>query len=107
VHKEIGPGLLESAYESCLTDELISRGLTIKTQVSLPIKFKGKEHKDAYRIDLLVEDCLIVEIKSVETLQLVHKQQVLTYLRFSGRRLGLLINFNSGLIKDGIKRVVL
>jgi len=107
VHKEIGPGLLESAYEACLEEELKSRGLNVKTQIKLPISYKRLELKDAYRIDLLVDDCLVVEIKSVETIQFVHKQQVLTYLRFSGHRLGLLINFNAGLIKDGIKRVIL
>ena len=107
VHKEIGPGLLESAYEACLVQELKSRGINVKTQINLPITYKGLELKDAYRIDILVENSLVVEVKSIETLLPVHKQQLLTYLRFSGYRLGLLINFNAGLIKDNIKRVAL
>jgi GxxExxY protein len=106
VHRELGPGLLESAYETCLADELRSRGVDVKTQVSMPISYKGRELKDAYRLDILVNDCLIVEIKSIENILPVHKAQLLTYLRFSGIKLGLLINFNTSLIKDGVKRVI-
>ncbi len=106
VHRELGPGLLESAYEACLADELRSRGVDVKTQISMPVSYKGRELKDAYRLDMLVNDCLIVEIKSVESILPVHKAQLLTYLRFSGLRLGLLVNFNTALIKDGLKRVI-
>jgi GxxExxY protein len=106
VHKEIGPGLLESAYETCLVDLLREINLDVKTQISMPVNFRGKELKDAYRIDILVNDCLIVEIKSIQRILPVHRMQLLTYLKFSGCRLGLLINFNEALIKDGISRVI-
>jgi GxxExxY protein len=106
VHRELGPGLLESAYEACLVDELRRRGAVVKTQVSMPITYKGTELKDAYRIDLLVNDCLVVEVKSIESILPVHKAQLLTYLKFSGYRLGLLINFNNTLLKNGIKRII-
>lgn len=107
VHRTLGPGLLESVYEVCLEHELCNRGLTVERQVSLPIVY-GKVHLDAgLRLDLLVSNSVIVELKSVEALLPVHRAQVLTYLKLTGHRLGLLINFNVPLIRNGIKRIVL
>ena len=106
IHRELGPGLLESAYETCLVDLLRDRGLDVKTQISMPVTFRGKDIKDAYRIDILVNDCLIIEVGSIKSILPVHRMQLLTYLKFSGYRLVLLINFNETLIKDGISRVV-
>ena len=107
VHKELGPGLLESAYEICLAHELRKRGLSVKTQISMPIIYDNLKLEDVYRIDILVEDCLVVELKSIDAILPVHRSQLLTYLKFSGHRLGLLLNFNAGTIKEGTKRVVL
>jgi GxxExxY protein len=107
VHKLMGPGLLESAYEECLRQELGLRGITYRHQVDLPITYKGVALETVYRIDLLVEDAVIVEIKSVEAILPVHEAQLLTYLRLSGRRVGLLINFNVATLKEGIMRRVL
>ena len=99
--------MLESVYEVCLAHEIRKRGLSVQRQVSLPIVY-GSVHLDAgLRLDLLIEDCLLVELKAVEQLLPVHKAQVLTYLKLTGHRLGLLINFNVPRIRDGIKRVVL
>ena len=106
VHKALGPGLLESAYEICLERELIIRGLTVKRQVSLPLIYKDIRCDIGYRVDLLVENKVIIEIKSVEALNDVHIAQVLTYLKLSQCKLGLLINFNVKLLKDGLKRLV-
>jgi GxxExxY protein len=105
VHRQLGPGLLEKVYEECLIHELTLRGLKIESQVSLPIEYKGLRIENAYRIDILLEDSVIIEVKAVETMLRVHESQLLTYLRLTNHRLGLLINFNSPLIKDGIKRV--
>lgn len=107
VHKALGPGLLESAYQACLEIELEKRGLSSLSQCLLPIRYDGVAVEGAYRIDLLVGDQLVVELKSVDRLLPVHSAQLLTYLRLSGNRLGLLINFNTPLIKDGIKRIAL
>jgi GxxExxY protein len=106
VHKQIGPGLLESTYETCLLYELKQLGLDTKRQLALPVIYKGVKLDAGYRIDLLVEDKVIVEIKSVEALANIHTAQLLTYLRLKQLKLGLLINFNSVLIKNGLKRIV-
>jgi GxxExxY protein len=106
VHKSLGPGLLESAYEVALKKELELRGFRVRQQVGLPVVYKDEKTDLGYRIDLLVEDKVVVEVKSVEALHDVHLAQILTYLRLSHRRLGLLINFNVKMLKDGIRRVI-
>ncbi len=106
VHKALGPGLLESAYEACMERELVGRGLTVERQAGLPLVYKDIRCDVGYRIDLLVESKVIVEVKSVEALNDVHIAQVLTYLKLSRCKLGLLINFNVKLLRDGIKRLV-
>ena len=106
VHRDLGAGLLEMTYELSLEHELELRGIKSERQVSLPIIYKGQVIPDAYRIDLLVDDCLVIEIKTVSALTPVHFAQVLTYLRMSGNRLGLLINFHNIRLADGIKRLV-
>jgi GxxExxY protein len=106
VHVALGPGLLESVYEAVLAHELQQRGLRVRRQVPISIVYEGMRLEDAFRADLLVEDLLIVEVKSTESSPPVHKKQLLTYLRLSGRKLGLLINFGAPVIKDGITRVV-
>lgn len=105
VHKELGPGLLESAYECCMVYELKMRGVEVETQKELPIFYKGIQLNLSYRIDLFVGGKVMVELKSVQGLNDIHKAQLITYLRLSKTKLGLLINFNEKLIKDGIKRV--
>ncbi|MBI3743221.1 MAG: GxxExxY protein [Chloroflexi bacterium] len=107
VHRELGPGLLESVYEQCLCHELAQRDVPWRSQVTLPIVYKGLRLESGLRLDLLVGDAVVVEIKSVDALLPLHEAQVLTYLRLSQRRLGLLINFNVRLLKDGIRRLVL
>lgn len=107
VHKALGPGLLESAYEKCLKFELENKNLNVKNQLSIPIKYKNIFVDCAYRIDLLVEDRVIVELKTVEKILPIHLSQLLTYLRFKELRLGLIINFNVRLVKDGIERLIL
>ncbi len=107
VHNALGPGLLESVYEACLAHELKKRGLKIASQVSLPITYDGIRLDAGLRLDMLVEDCVIVELKAVDALLPVHQAQVLTYLKLTGHRLGLLINFNVPVIRHGIKRMVL
>lgn len=106
VHKHLGPGLLESAYEACLFYELKKAGLKAERQRSMPIVYKELTLDTAYRLDLLIEDKLIVEIKSIEEFHDIHTAQVLTYLKFSGTRLGLLINFNVPKLKFGLKRLI-
>ncbi|REJ75227.1 MAG: GxxExxY protein [Acidobacteria bacterium] len=106
VHKEIGPGLLESAYEECLSFELETQGLSIKRQVPLPITYKGKVLSCGYRMDILVENEIILELKTVKKIEELHKAQLLSYLRMSGRHLGLILNFHSAYMKQGIKRIV-
>jgi GxxExxY protein len=107
VHRDLGPGLLESTYEASLMYELELQGFEVKRQLSLPIRYKDLEIEDAYRIDLLVEDSLIIEVKTVESLLPIHTAQLLTYLRMSEKHLGLLINFHTVRLIDGIKRQVL
>jgi GxxExxY protein len=107
VHKLLGPGLLESVYEECLCHELSLRGLAYRRQVDLPITYKGATLASGYRVDILVEDVIIVELKSIEALLPIHEAQLLTYLRLSGIRVGLLINFNVTAVKEGIMRRVL
>lgn len=106
IHKILGPGLLESAYEECLYYELIKYGLSVQKQKTLPLVYEEVKLEAGYRIDLLIENKLIVEIKSVEALNDVHLAQVLTYLKLSDCKLGLLINFNTSLFKNGVKRVI-
>lgn len=106
VHTALGPELLESAYEGCLAHELRQRGLRVATQIGLPVRYLGVEVEVGYRIDILVEDLVIVELKSVEGLALIHEAQLLTYLQLSGKKLDLLVNFNVVHLKDGIKRRV-
>jgi len=107
VHRALGPGLLESVYEACLEHELKSRGAEVRRQVQLPVEYKGIRIDAGLRLDLLVNNCVVVELKTVDALAPVHKAQVLTYLKLTGHRLGLLINFNVPLIRDGIQRVIL
>lgn len=107
VHTALGPGLLESAYQGCLAWELQQLNLKVETQVTLPLVYQGIKIDAGYRIDLLVEDLVIVEVKAVEALLPVHKAQLLSYLRLSGIRLGLLINFNVKYVVDGITRLIL
>jgi len=106
VHSALGPGLLESAYQICLIRELKRRGLAVESQVPTAVRYEGEILDAGYRADLLVEDCVLVELKSVETVLPIHKAQLLSYLRLSGRQVGLLINFNVEHLKDGIKRVI-
>jgi GxxExxY protein len=106
VHTELGPGLLESTYCACLQHELRMAGLRSMTQVGLPVVYRGVKLDLGYRMDLLVEDLLVVEIKSVDAISTVHQAQILSYLKLSGKSLGLLINFNVVHLKDSIKRFV-
>jgi GxxExxY protein len=106
IHKNVGPGLLESAYESALEYELLEKGFNVKRQVRMPFHYKSIELETGYVIDLIINDLVLIEVKSVKELSPVHKSQTLTYLKLSGLKLGLLINFNSFLLKDGIKRIV-
>ena len=106
IHRDLGPGLFETVYERILEVELTKRGLTVVRQKPIPIVYHGVLFEAGFRCDLLVENKVIVEVKSIETLHPVHRKQVLTYLRFADKRLGLLINFNVALIKDGIVRLV-
>ncbi len=106
VHTALGPGLLESVYETTMAYELRKNGLTVATQVAIPIHYDGTELETAFRIDLLVENCVIVELKSVEKINPVYEAQLLTYLRLSNMRLGYLINFFVPRLKQGIKRMV-
>jgi len=106
VHRRLGPGLLESAYEECLVHEMSLRGLQIRRQVPVPVIYKGIKLECGYRIDLVVENKVVVELKSIEAIAPVHEATVLTYLRLSGHSLGLLINFNVSVLKDGVRRFV-
>lgn len=106
IHKDLGPRLLESVYEELLFHELVNKRLNVKRQLPMPFSYKGNEFETAYRLDLLVEDKVIVELKSVEKLAPVYYAQLLTYLRLSDKKLGLLINFNEKLLRDGVHRVV-
>ena len=105
IHRKYGPGLFESTYEACLEYELLKNGLKVEKQLSLPLKYEDLMIENAYRIDLLIEDKLIVEVKTVSELSEIHFSQILTYLKLSDKKLGLLINFNVPLFKDGVRRV--
>ncbi|MBN2548759.1 MAG: GxxExxY protein [Anaerolineales bacterium] len=106
VHRQLGPGLLESAYQTCLAYELTQRGLNVACELTLPIRYDGHEIESGYRIDMLVENCIIIENKVVDQITPVHEAQLLTYLKLKGCWLGFLINWNVTKIKDGIKRYV-
>jgi GxxExxY protein len=106
LHRELGPGLLESVYEAVLAAELLQRGLSVERQVPVTIRYKGMTFDEAFRADLVVEDKVIVELKSVERVSEAHKKQVQTYLRLTGCKLGFLLNFGEALMKRGITRVV-
>ena len=107
VHRALGPGLLESVYEECLGYELLQRGMHCQRQAPLPVRYKYDQLECGYRIDLIVNNVLIVELKSIDSLQGIHEAQLMTYLRLSGKKVGLLINFNVMLLKDGIVRRVI
>lgn len=107
VHKALGPGLLENAYEQCLAIELSDRGLEVCRQVPVPVFFKGRQIDLAYRMDMLVNDLVVLELKAVEKLMPVHEVQLMTYMRLSGRKTGLLINFHTPYLRDSIVRRVL
>jgi GxxExxY protein len=104
VHKTLGPGLLESVYEECLAYELFSQRLLVERQVPLPVIYKNIELECGYRIDILVENSVIIELKSIEELMPVHEAQILTYMKLTNKEVGLLINFNVNLLKEGIVR---
>lgn len=106
VHKELGPGLLESVYESCLFHEIEKAGLSVQKQITLPVHYKGHTIDQGFRLDLLVDDKLIIEVKSCEKNLPIHKAQLITYLKLAQKPLGLLINFNEQLLKNGIERVI-
>lgn len=106
VHSAVGPGLLEKAYETCLAYELRTAGLNVKTQTALPLVYKGLKIDVACRLDLLVNDLVVIELKSVDALAAIHQAQLISYLKLSKKKLGLLINFNVVHLRDGIKRVV-
>ena len=107
VHKELGPGLLESVYEACLCHELKKQGVPVECQVDLPIIYKGEITGKSYRIDMFVDNCVIVELKSVDTINPIHEAQLLTYMKLLNINLGLLINFNVELLKTGVRRRIL
>ena len=107
VHKQLGPGLLESAYEECLHQELMECGISSVKQVPMPLIYKGRKLELGYRLDLLVEDKVVIEVKSVDCLNPVHTAQLMTYLKLSGCKIGLLINFNVAFLKDGIRRFII
>ena len=106
VHRQLGPGLLESAYQACLAHELRKRGMKVECEVPQPVRYDGLQIDAGYRIDMLVEDVILVENKAVQSILPVHEAQLLTYLKLSDRRLGFLVNWNVARIKDGIKRMV-
>ena len=106
VHSVLGPGLLESAYQACLAQELRNRGFEVVTEVAMPVVYEGHKLEVGYRIDLVVEHRIVVEVKSVEALHPIHQAQLLSYMRLSGIPVGLLINFNVLRLRDGIKRMV-
>jgi len=106
VHTALGPGLLESVYETCTSYEISQSGLQVSTQLALPVTYQGIKMDAGLRLDMIVEDCVIVEFKAVETMNPVYEAQVITYLKLTGIRLGYIINFNVVRLKDGIKRIV-
>jgi GxxExxY protein len=105
VHSELGPGLLESVYEIALAYELRQRGFLVERQIPVPVQYRGIKFDEGYRLDLVVNDLVIVEIKSIEAVTAIHRKQILTYLRMTNRPLGLILNFNVNLMKDGISRI--
>ena len=107
VHRHLGPGLLESTYEDCLCFELAAEGITFERQLQLPVTYKGAKLDAGYRLDILVASRLVVEVKAVERIVAIHEAQLLTYLRMSGHRVGLILNFNHAVLKDGIRRLAL
>lgn len=107
VHKALGPGILEKVYEACFCYELNKKGLSYKRQVDVPIVYDGLTFEEGFRLDVLIEDLVICELKAVDTMHPVWEAQILSYLKLSGKRLGFLINFNERYIKDGIKRIIL
>jgi GxxExxY protein len=104
VHRNLGPGLLESAYEECLVYELKSAGLIAERQVAVPVVYKDIKLECGYRIDILAENTVVIELKTVDGFAAVHEAQILTYMKFASKKIGLLINFNVAMLKDGIKR---
>jgi GxxExxY protein len=106
VHRTLGPGLLESSYEQCICHELALRGLSFERQKPIALNYKGTKLDCGYRLDIVVESAIILELKSCEQIEPIHKAQLLTYLKLSGLKLGLILNFNTGLMRDGIIRVV-
>jgi len=106
VHRALGPGLLESAYQNCLAYELRKRGLRVDCEVTLPIVYDGQQIDAGYRVDMIVEDCIIIENKAVDQILPIHQAQLLTYLKLRDCRLGFMLNWNVRLMKDGIKRMV-
>jgi GxxExxY protein len=106
LHRDLGPGLLETVYEVVLTKQLHKRGLKVKRQVSVPIAFDSEQFDEGFRADLVVEDKVIIELKSVEKLSRAHKKQVLTYLRLTGMKVGYVLNFGEALMRDGIARII-
>lgn len=106
VHRELGPGLLENAYEACLMVELMHEGFNVERQKLLPIVYRGVTIDTGYRLDLIVENSLIVEVKAIERLMPIHEAKLLSYLKMTNLKLGLLINFNVRLLRDGVKRIV-
>lgn len=107
IHSKLGPGLLESTYETCLEYELLRNGFSVERQIALPVVYDGVKLEAGYRIDLLVNRTVIIEIKSVDALAPIHMAQVMTYLKLSGKKLGLLINFNETDLKHGIRRLII
>lgn len=107
VHRELGPGLLESVYEHCLAADLIRAGLSVERQLAIPVSYRGERIDAGFRLDLFIDRKVVVEIKSIDALAAIHTAQLLTYLRFSQVRLGYLINFNTTKLKDGFRRLVL
>ena len=106
VHSALGPGLLESSYQACLAHELGARGFVVRSQLALPIIYKGVRLETGYRLDMLIEDAVIVELKAIDKLLPIHEAQLLSYLKLSGKRIGLIINFNTVHLKEGIRRLV-
>jgi GxxExxY protein len=107
VHRALGPGLLESIYQTCLAHEMALRGLRFEKEKPLPVEYKGVKLESGYRLDFVVDDRVVVELKAVDSIHDVHKAQLLTYLKLTGCKVGLLLNFNSAVLKDGIERLVL
>jgi len=107
VHRELGPGLLESAYQQCMRQELTLRGIPFRREVPIPLEYRGNRLECGYRLDLLVANTVVVEVKAIEALAPIHEAQLLTYLRLGGWNVGLLMNFNVVVLKDGIRRRVL